>query len=165
MFLSSYSLPPLWRIVEMRRASSLGLHLSNPSEDYSVTSLPLPRVSSELTHFWANSSSSKPLTKSSTPKTGLQSFLIFTSYITNNAKSHISLLSHTLHMLIPLLTRLNLNAMSQTNILFEFQSVTIAILQIRQSYLDLHVNPKAKINCQNEIKNQKFLKIILSQWT
>lgn len=66
-------------------------------------------------------------------------------------------------MLIPLLTRLNLNAMSQTNILFEFQSVTIAILQIRQSYLDLHVNPKAKINCQNEIKNQKFLKIILSQ--
>lgn len=68
-------------------------------------------------------------------------------------------------MLIFLLTRLNLNAMSQTNIPFEFQSVRIAILQISQSYLDLHVNTKAKINSQNEIKNQKFLKIILSQWT
>lgn len=65
-------------------------------------------------------------------------------------------------MLISLLTRLNLNAMSHTNIPFEFQSVRIAILQIRQSYLDLHVNPKAKINSPSEIKNQKFLKIILS---
>ena len=66
-------------------------------------------------------------------------------------------------MLIPLSTRLNLNTVSQTNILVEFQFVRMAILQVDQSFLDRHVTPNAKINSQNEIKNQKFLKIILNQ--
>lgn len=66
-------------------------------------------------------------------------------------------------MLIPLLTRLSLNTASQANILVEFQFVRMAILQVDQSFLDRHVTPNAKINSQNEIKNQKFLKIILNQ--
>lgn len=66
-------------------------------------------------------------------------------------------------MLIPLSTRLNLNTVSQADILVEFQFVRMAILQVDQSFLDRHVTPNAKINSQNEIKNQKFLKVILNQ--